>query len=152
MRPGKIIAIILSALFFSCQNKKQTVISISPVPQTNDSLVQARKFIDSLRAQNSDMKEELGYWFSEYEIDEIRAKGIADPLNYISNDLMNNPQLIPYEGVLGGTMRFWKVTLIGNKWAIAYFEDGHIAGKGLYKFTINKDRSVKWTIIDHYLE
>lgn len=152
MRPGNIIALVFCMVIFSCNNKKETGVSTSPVTRPNDSLVLFKKEIDSLKARNSELKEELSYWFSDFEIDELKAKGIADPQNYISNDLMNKPQLIPYGGVLGGTMRFWKVTLLGNKWAIAYFEDGHIAGRGLYKYSINKDRSIKWTIIDHYLE
>ena len=118
----------------------------------SDSIKILKIKVDTLSKQINDLKEDLHYWFSETEIDQIKEKGISEPEKYITDNLFNNPKLIPYSGVLGGTMRFWKVTLLGDRWAIAYFEDGHVAGRVLLKYTIKKDNSIKWTIMDQYLE
>lgn len=77
-----------------------------------------------------------------FEQSQIEKEGIS-PEN-ITNDLFNHPELIPYEGVLGGTMMFTSVNVINQHYVFARFEDGHIMGAGLFEFQINADQSINW--------
>ena len=40
------------------------------------------------------------------ELEGLQEKGLQDPIKEINADLMNHDELIPYKGVLGGSMRF----------------------------------------------
>lgn len=65
----------------------------------------------------------------------------------VAKDLVEHPELIPFEGVLGGTMSFSKVYLINYKYAFARFDDGHIVGYGLYEYSIDDDKGISWKLI-----
>ena len=67
-------------------------------------------------------------------------------------DLLQHPELIPYEGVLGGTMNFYDEDsmIVGNKWVMAYFEDGHIGWYALLSYTGDKN-NISWTLLDSYI-
>ena len=84
----------------------------------------------------------IGYGNTFYEngkkIDELKNNGINDPINTITNNLYNNPKLIPYPAVLAGKMTFNKISLLGDKWVIAGFDDGHIRGQTIQKYFIKK--------------
>ncbi len=86
----------------------------------------------------------------KFELSLIEKKGITDP-TLITNDLMNKPELIAHDGVLGGTMKFSQVYLITDQWAFARFDDGHILGSGLYQYKISNDHSITWKLIKSML-
>lgn len=68
-------------------------------------------------------------------------------------DLKQHNNLIPYEGVLGGKMGFYddkKIFILSDKWVLAWFDDGHIAGYMLLKYQLNKN-GISWKAIDSYL-
>ncbi len=72
----------------------------------------------------------------------------------IVSDLISHPELIPYEGVLGGTMGFYardSVRVLSDRWALATFEDGHRMGGMLLRYQVT-DRGIVWKVIDSYLE
>ena len=146
------ICFILLIVLVSCNENKRSDEQTGMALSQSDSIRILKNKADTLSKQIKDLNEDLHYWFSETESTGIKDKGITEPEKYITEDLFNNPKLIPYAGVLGGTMRFWKVTLLGDRWAIAYFEDGHVGGRVLLKYTIKKDHTIKWTILDKYLE
>lgn len=90
----------------------------------------------------------------EYEIAELKKKGLKDPVKELKADLLNRNELIPHKGVLGGTMGFLTeehIHIISSKWAAAYFEDGHINGIMLLKYSILKDGKIRWTVMDSFL-
>jgi hypothetical protein len=65
---------------------------------------------------------------------------------------MNRPDLIPYEGVLGGTMRIYapeSIYFMDEGIVAASFEDGHVAGIMTLRYTIAEDGTVDWQIIAH---
>ena len=74
-----------------------------------------------------------------------------DPTDVLFRTLDNS--LIPYEGVLGGTMGFWRddFLILNDRWAYAYFEDGHIGGYLLLEYTVVDDQ-VSWKVINQVLE
>lgn len=72
----------------------------------------------------------------------------------IINDLRKHPELIPYDGVLGGTMGFYDpegIHILSDRWVFAGFDDGHINGYMLLSYSIN-DGKISWEVIDSYLD
>lgn len=72
----------------------------------------------------------------------------------IINDLIKHPELIPYDGVLGGTMGFYDpegIQVLSDRWVFAGFDDGHINGYMLLRYSSN-DGKISWEVIDSYLD
>ncbi|MFN3650672.1 MAG: hypothetical protein ACK47B_13940 [Armatimonadota bacterium] len=68
-------------------------------------------------------------------------------------DLVKHPELIPAKPVLGGRMFFLEdeVRVLGPKWVVAPFEDGHVAGVALLRYRLGSSGEVRWELIDSYL-
>lgn len=107
---------------------------------------------DKLEA--ADMKLQNLPQIQEFEMKQLKQKGLKDPVKDLKTDLMKRQDLIPYKGVLGGTMGFYSqesIHIISSKWVAAYFEDGHINGIMLLKYNIQKDGKIRWYIMDSFL-
>jgi hypothetical protein len=81
----------------------------------------------------------------------VKFKNILNPPGFIKKELLNHPEIIPFEGVLGGTMTFLlsdNILILNNKWIYAKFEDGHIGGDMLLEYKVSKDSVVAWEVID----
>lgn len=63
---------------------------------------------------------------------------IAQPEEFLLNELQKQPGLIPKQPVLGGTMRFTSVNFINDDLLMAEYEDGHILGKAVYSYSMNR--------------
>lgn len=72
---------------------------------------------------------------------------IPEPEKFILNDLQENPNLIPEDAVLGGTMRFTNVTFINGELLVAEFEDGHIMGKAVYTYRMDRNGDLIYTYV-----
>lgn len=83
--------------------------------------------------------------------DLLRDKGITD-CRVILRDLESQPELIPYDGVLGGTMRWSGPVIWNSKWVYSSFSDGHIAGYAILEYEINDDLTIEWTMVDAFLD
>jgi cell division protein FtsL len=84
---------------------------------------------------------------SEHYFRHLDLFGITSEM--ILQDLSSHPELIPFEGVLGGTMR-WVVSesyLLTDRYVFALFSDGHYTGNALLSFDIINDK-IKWTLHD----
>lgn len=95
----------------------------------SDSLLARTSFLDAL------------------ELDELERKGLRDPVMSLKSDLMSHPELIPYEGTMGGTMRFPRpasIILLPGGYAHARFEDGHMSGACLLEFTVRPGGAIQW--------
>ncbi len=64
---------------------------------------------------------------------------IAEPEEFILQELQEKPELITKKAVLGGTMRFTQISFINDDLLVAEFEDGHIMGKTLFRFRVNRN-------------
>ena len=86
----------------------------------------------------------------DHEIQRLREKGLEDPVNNLRDDLMSHPELIPYEGVLGGTMGFFRsrIALLSLRWVYAEFEDGHIGGRCLLEYDVAPGGKITWSVIE----
>lgn len=96
---------------------------------TTDSLLGRTSFLDQL------------------ELDELERKGLHDPVMALKSDLLSHPELIPYEGTVGGTMRFpgpASIILLPGGYAHARFEDGHMSGECLLEFHVRPGGAIQW--------
>ena len=85
------------------------------------------------------------------ERDWLRRAGFAAPAESLRADLVRHPELIPTEGVVGGTMAFRPDAIYllpgGHVWAIA--DDGHIETALLLRYTVKSDTTVAWSVAYH---
>ena len=89
---------------------------------------------------------------SQWEIQNFQQKNLEDPEEEIRQDLFNKPELIPIEGVLGGTMGFHSpenIELLNGQWALATYEDGHIMGQMLLKYEVSNNGEICWEVMDY---
>ena len=153
MKHKVLITFILFYFLVSCNpqtnSPEQT---INQTPLKTDSVNILGKRIDSLLMQDSICKKELEAWFTDEDIKSIKRMGIKDPLSDIKADIIRHPELIPFAGKLGGRMHFRNIMLLRSRWAIADFDDGHNMGTLILRFRIEKDTSIKWIVVDKYLE
>ena len=73
----------------------------------------------------------------------------------IKADLTEHPELIPFEGTLGGTMGFYdpeNIYVLSDKWVYARFEDGHIQGGMLLEYSLGPDGEISWQVLEARLE
>ncbi len=81
--------------------------------------------------------------------------GWDNPEEKLIEDLIEKPELIPHEPVLGGTMGFYNrddIYLLNDQWVLASFEDGHIGGYILLEFEIGEEQEIDWQVLSSYLE
>lgn len=105
--------------------------------------------IDSLMVTPNTNNSENNYWYiPNYDGEVALQRGIKNPEEFIETSFRNKPDLIPMDGVLGGTMRYGNVQILSDKWLIADFNDGHIEGKGLYKYTFKTDGSLEFKLLE----
>jgi len=92
---------------------------------------------------------------SEYDMRQLRNRGAQDLRAQLFFDLRRRTDLIPYEGVLGGTMHFpspdyfW---ILAHPWALAYFEDGHRAGYLLLEYRFVSPEEITWKVMGSQLQ
>ena len=73
----------------------------------------------------------------------------------LREDLAGRPELIPFQGTLGGSMGFYdpdRIRVLNERWVLAYFEDGHVAGQMVLSYTIDEDGSIHWRVLDAFLK
>ena len=114
-----------------------------------------RAKVDNLKAKNdslvkvlADGKLESNYWFdARYDGKHFIKNGIENPVEYIEKSLRENPDLIPLQAVLGGTMQFVNVQLLSSEWVIADYEDGHIRGRAIYNYELDPNGQLKFELL-----
>lgn len=110
----------------------------------------AQKKIDRLKMKTAEIERVLQAIPSPSE---LKAKGINNQIDYIKKDLKMRNDLIPYDGVFGGTMGFYDekgIHILNHKWVYAHFDDGHINGEILLKYNVSGDGKIHWTVIDSF--
>ena len=149
------ISILLLAgfLILSCKD-------VSEQPENfPDKTVQLTLKIDSLEKEIvllksvNDSLSKLGQsgenlWFDkDFNGTHLTRKGIKNPEEFVENALRKRTDLIPFEAVLGGTMIYGKIQLLGNKWIIADYSDGHIQGRSIYEYQIDDKKVLTFKIL-----
>ncbi|AKD01979.1 hypothetical protein POKO110462_21060 [Pontibacter korlensis] len=92
--------------------------------------------------------DELGS-LSQSDIQRLKRKGLKSPESDLMNDLSRKQnKLIPAEGVLGGTMAIRDSRILNDRYALAYYEDGHTGGYLVLKYEVNNG-NINWTVVDN---
>lgn len=80
------------------------------------------------------------------EVAVLKSQGLRDPVREIREDLMRRPDLIPFEGVMGGRMQFVPngIAVLSPQWVYARFEDGHVGGSCLLAYTVLPSGEISW--------
>ena len=92
---------------------------------------------------------------SSQEIQELKEKGLKNPVNDIIVDLMKHNELIPYQGDLGGKMGFHSekdIYVLSTKLVRASFDDGHTDGWMLLEYQVTGRNKISWKVLESYLE
>jgi hypothetical protein len=91
--------------------------------------------------------DELGT-LSQSDIQKLQRKGLKNPETDLMNDLNRKQnQLIREKGTMGGTMAIRDSRILNDRYAMAYYEDGHNGGYLLLKYTVNNG-AINWTVVD----
>ncbi len=156
-RPG-IFWLVIVMVFFIV-----SIILIGKVIRLNSQLEQFQEAqstlvmrVDSLRAltQTAVRSEgDIPTLLTSFDIAQMQRRGLEDPVKAIRGDLQNSSDLIEQEGVLGGTMQFYedRIYVLTNRWVLAYFDDGHIAGYMWLEYSVNAEGEIAWQVKDSYL-
>lgn len=92
--------------------------------------------------------DELGT-LSQSDVQKLQRKGLKNPETDLMNDLNRKQnQLIPEKGTMGGTMTIRDSRILNDRYAMAYYEDGHNGGYMLLKYTVNNG-AINWTVVDN---
>lgn len=115
-------------------------------------LEQLREMVQNLEIINEELHNEIeNLTIIDYiSIEDLKRQGIED-YNIIIDDLYTRPELIPFDGILGGTMSFKKIYVLNDEWVYAMFDDGHINGYALYEYSIDDNLNISWKVIDAML-
>jgi hypothetical protein len=90
----------------------------------------------------------------DWELKRLREKGLEDPVNDLIADLMEHPELIPYQGILGGQMGFYsanQIHVLTPKWVFASFDDGHMSGHMFLEYQVSPGGRISWRVVDSYI-
>lgn len=116
-------------------------------------LLAVEKERDSLLLLVEDASTNSNKWFGDMESKSFKDMGVDNPESYIRGTLQNNPSAIPLDGVLGGTMFFTDIEILGTKWIIASYEDGHIMGRSIFTYKINPETlEVEFSVLDRVMD
>jgi len=148
-----VLSILLLILFISTsreldQLKTKYDKTVKDCEKEREGLAEQNKILDtSPSIRKNDMPNNIN--LHSRDIERLKKKGLSDPVQDIVSDLTKHEELIPYEGTLGGTMRFYddEIWILNNKWVYAYFEDGHYGGYLLLEFNVADDGKINWNKI-----
>ncbi len=136
----KIFIICCAAVLFSCGRSSEEESYISVI----DSL---KVEIKELQQANDTLSEHLikkAYVTRNYP---AYFDTIAEPEKFVLKEIGKKPGLIPKKAVLGGTMRFTEVNFINDELIVAEYEDGHVMGKAIYTYSMNKRGELQFSLL-----
>lgn len=115
----------------------------------NDSLEKEIVLLKKLNDSLSKLSQgEENFWFDkDFNGAQFTRQGITNPEEFVENALRKKTDLIPSDAVLGGTMSFGKIQLLGNRWVIADYSDGHIQGRSIYEYRLNDKKELAFKVL-----
>lgn len=134
-------------LLLSCNNEggnKEMQKANSKIDSLSTELKQMNFKLDSLQdlwnEKEMFLKSDTVYFGKEYS-------KIENPQEFIKNALKENPEIIPLEPVLGGTMQFRKIDILSNIWLFAMYDDGHIQGESIFEYQLQPDGNIEFSVL-----
>jgi hypothetical protein len=158
---------VISVISWSLKDcRRDARLELALSQSVRDSLLAAR---EQLKAKNEEVERsndlgrqearalhgEPAHLLDNFQIKTLKARGLSDPVSQLPLDLMAHPELIPFEGVLGGTMGFFTpegITILSPSWVFARFDDGHVMGSCLLEYEISPDTTIHWRLIKAHMD
>ena len=72
---------------------------------------------------------------------------IPEPEKFLLEKLREKPELIPKKAVLGGTMHFTSISFINDHLILAEYEDGHIMGRAIFQYKMDKNGNLNFELL-----
>lgn len=96
---------------------------------------------------------DYSYTLPDYVVRYLNDYGFNSASELLST-LKDQNDLIPVSGVLGGKMQWWPElsAVLNERLVFGYFEDGHILGHALLEYTFDEKNTLKWRVIDFFLD
>ncbi len=106
-------------------------------------LARYKRTSDSLKAliEKGDLAAEYPIFFGK------RFDTIDNPNEFIRKSLKEHPEIIPLEAEVGGTMAFREVKVLTEDWVLGIYDDGHVQGKSIYRYRLQPDGTLEFTLI-----
>lgn len=119
--------------------------------ETREALLQARLQLAKYTEQATLASATPG--LRDYQARKLRQRGLSDPDRDLLTDLMRQPELIPHEPVLGGTLRFipQDTYVLNDRWVLTTFEDGHVRGQMLLQYAVANGH-IAWRVLASFLD
>lgn len=146
MMIGLFFFIFFAYTSYKFNNKEKTL--INEINNLEEKYQFSQTTIDQLNKKIAKLEQELQSCPSPPVLE---INNIDNPIDYLKKDLIKRKDLIPYKGVLGGTMGFYdenNIHVLNRRWVFAHFEDGHIGGQVLLEYEILKDGKINWKVMD----
>ncbi|MCJ8167606.1 hypothetical protein MKJ04_22375 [Pontibacter sp. E15-1] len=157
------LSLFLAFYFYMQQHEAESRLAIADkrVAEMDAALAQEGQAVDSLEELvlppdtmelvppgGAAFVDELGS-LSESDLRRLKQKGLHSPEADLMNDLnRKQSQLIPAAGSMGGTMTIRDSRILNDRYAMAYYEDGHNGGYMLLKYSVSNG-SISWTVVDN---
>jgi len=147
------ILLIVGFLALSCKDevtKSENLPDIkAQLTLKNDSLEKEIVLLKSLNDSliNTNQSAENNWFDKDFNGAHFTRQGIANPEEFVEKALKKRTDLIPSDAVLGGTMSFGKIQLLGNRWVIADYSDGHIQGRSIYEYRLNDKKELIFKVL-----
>jgi hypothetical protein len=139
-----IVLLILGSTILSCNDEdrkfKDTELQLDSLSRE---LSKYKRTSDSLRAliAKGDIAAEYPIFFGE------GFDTIENPKEFVQKSLLEKPDKIPLKPVAGGTMAFREVKILTEDWVLGTYDDGHIQGKSIYRYRLQPDGTLKFTLV-----
>jgi len=110
--------------------------------------------IDSLKTEISEMQRALDTLSDQLMKKNYFTKdfssyfdSIPEPEKFLLEKLVKKSELIPKKPVLGGTMHFTSISFINDQLILAEYEDGHIMGRAIYQYKMDKNGNLIFELL-----
>lgn len=88
---------------------------------------------------------------SAAEVSRLKAKGLQNPEADLKANLTENQQnILQQKGTVGGKMDIRDIQILNERYALAYFEDGHQGGYMVLKYEVQPAGRISWIVLDSY--
>jgi len=136
----KLKYLLLLNLILACGKPSEDTSAEKKVNSLETEIVRLKMENDSLAVmlQNKSFKtKEYPKYFDSIEQPEV----------FILEKLREKQDLIPKKPVLGGTMHFTSISFINDHLILAEYEDGHIMGRAIYQYKMDKNGNLIFELL-----
>jgi hypothetical protein len=87
----------------------------------------------------------------ELELAQLKKLGLPDPVSALKADLTTRGDLLPFKGVLGGTMSFYDkdgMVFLPGGYVYAPGDDGHYLVHAVLRYAVEPGGTIHWTLVD----